>query len=209
LKIIYTLYLVVLASPLFGQNGYVKFENDSIKVGYLRNIILPGSNDRAIELWETKKDKSPLKLKKKNLTEYAINRDTFKILNYFRPFHDDNIDFEMVEAKVIARGKLELLIIDNYANTVSSYTGGGLIPGLIDVSMGNVTFIYVLADVSNYFPQGIPARKLKFENALMDFFSIKFLNEYQRQNGKIKYKDLPDLVRAYNTLHSATSPRLK
>src|SRR5688500_4635567 len=110
MKAILTIILAVTTIGLFGQNGYVKFGSDSTVLGYLRYYVSIKDGHQGIELWRTKNDKDPLKIPKHVITEYAIKRDTFKILNQFKPFNDTETYFELVEAKLKSRGKVNLYI---------------------------------------------------------------------------------------------------
>jgi len=140
MKIALLIILTLSTFELFGQNGYVKLRNDSTHLGYLRYYVSIKDGHQGIELWRTKRDKEPLKIPKQTIDEYAIKKDTFKVLHRFKPFHDTQTYFELVDAKLKSRGKINLYIIENYQNTnrVSTYTGGGLIPILIDESLGNI-----------------------------------------------------------------------
>ncbi|MBL0740257.1 hypothetical protein [Chryseolinea lacunae] len=205
--IVTTLCLMNIA--LHAQNGYVIFKNDSVKRGFIKYIRMP-SGKPGFELWKTKKDKTPLKIPKDALKEYAVNKDTFKILYGFRPFPKEDLSFAMVEAKVVAQGKIELLHILAYPQeqvmfngTVSGTAGPGIMPftmPLHDYGMDNRKNMYVISDPEHATLEGIPANKLKLREALPIFFPDNFLTEYQQKNGVVKYKDLPALVKAFNAL---------
>lgn len=136
IRVIKKLVLIVLtliSSEVFAQNGYVKLDNDSTVVGFLKYYVSIKDGHQGIELWRTKNDNEPLKIPRWKIDEYAIKSDTFKVLRQFRPFQENETYFEMVDAKLKSRGKVNLYIIENYqnANRVSTYTMGGLIPGVI------------------------------------------------------------------------------
>jgi hypothetical protein len=184
-----------------GQNGYVKLDGDSTIYGYLRYYNSIKDGHQGIELWRTKTDKEPLKIPKEKIDEYAIRKDTFKVLHQFKPFHDTETYFELVDAKLKISGKIGLYVINSYQNVnrVSTYTGGGLIPAIIDESLGNNSFIYILEDKATGFLKAIPSKKEKLKESLIDFFPEKYVNKYIQVNGELKYKTIPDLVKLYNS----------
>ena len=190
-----------MTCSLFGQNGYIKIGDDSTLVGYLRYYVSSKDGHQGIELWRTKKDKAPLKIPKRLITEYAIKRDTFRILHQFKPFHDTQTYFELLEAKLQTRGKVNLYIIENYqnANRVSTYTGGGIIPAIIDESLGNYSYFYILEDSKTGFLKAIPSKNKNLKEALMDFFPEKYITKYDEVKGELKYRSVPDLVKLYNS----------
>jgi hypothetical protein len=201
MKIVLLIILTVSTFRLFGQNGYIKLDNDSTLVGYLRYYVSIKDGHQGIELWRTKKDKQPLKIPKRTINEYAIKKDTFKVLHQFKPFHDTQTYFELVEAKLKSSGKVNLYIIENYQNVnrVSIYTGGGLIPAVIDVSLGNHSYMYILEDKEMGFLKALPSKKQKLKESLMEFFPEKYIIKYDEVKGEIDYKSIPDLVKLYNS----------
>jgi hypothetical protein len=201
MRILFLTILTVSTLKSFGQNGYIKLDNDSTIVGYLRYYVSFMDGHQGIELWRTKKDKEPLKIPKQTINEYAIKKDTFKVLHQFKPFQDTQTYFELVDAKLKSRGKVNLYIIENYNNTnrVSTYTGGGLIPAIIDESLGNYTYMYILEDKTTGFLKALPSKKEKLKESLMDFFPEKYVVKYDQVKGEINYKSIPDLVKLYNS----------
>lgn len=197
-------FLVLLTFSMFGlsaQNGYVRLNSDSTLVGYLRYYISSKDGHQGIELWRTKTDDEPLKIPRWKIDEYAIKNDTFKVLRQFRPFQETETYFEMVDAKLKSRGKVNLYMIENYqnANRVSTYTIGGLIPALIDESLGNHSFMYILEDTETGFVKALPSKKERLNEVLMEFFPERYITRYGEVKGEIKYKSVPDLVGLYNS----------
>lgn len=192
---------LLVTTKVLGQNGYVKLDNDSILIGYLRHYVSTNDGHQGIEFWKTKTDKNPIKIPKLKIDEYAIKRDTFKVLHQFKPFHDSETYFEMIDAKLKARGKIDLYVIENYQNVgrVSTYTGGGLIPAIIDANLGNVSFIFILEDKASGFLKALPSKKAKLRETLMEFFPEKYITKYSEFKGEISYKSIPDLVKLYNS----------
>ena len=78
--------LTLLVHSTWGQNGYVKLNNDSTLVGYLKYYHSIQDGSLGIEFWQTKKDKNPRKISRQVIDEYAIKKDTFKVLHQFKPF---------------------------------------------------------------------------------------------------------------------------
>ncbi len=193
--------MTVSTLKIFGQNGYIKLDNDSTLVGYLRYYVSSKDGHQGIELWRTKKDKAPLKIPKRTIYEYAIKKDTCKVLHQFKPFHDTQTYFELVDAKLKSSGKVNLYIIEDYQNInrVSTYTGGGLIPGIIDESLRIHTYIYILEDKEIGFLKALPSKKGKLQESLMDFFPEKYIIKYDEVKGEINYQSIPDLVKLYNS----------
>jgi hypothetical protein len=201
MRVLFLTILTVSTFSLFGQNGYIKLDNDSTLVGYLRYYVAIKDGHQGIELWRTKKDKEPLKIPKWTINEYAIKSDTFKVLHQFKPFYDTQTYFELVDAKLKSSGKVNLYVIENYqnANRVSTYTGGGLIPAIIDESLGNHTYMYILEDKKTGFLKALPSKKEELKESLMDFFPEKYIMKYDEVKGEINYKSIPDLVKLYNS----------
>ncbi len=114
-----TAFIIILSlstTQLWGQNGYVILKNDSTISGYLRYYTSINDGHQGIELWRTKKDKDPLKISRQTINEYAIKKDTFKVLHHFVPFQGDKTYFEIVDAKLMARGKVNFYITENFQN---------------------------------------------------------------------------------------------
>jgi hypothetical protein len=200
MKTLVTLMILSISFKVIAQNGYVILnESDAVIVGYLKYFHAIRDGEQGIEVWETKKDRVPLQLRMSQIFEYAMKKDTFRVLQNFKPFPKSSIYFGIVEAEILARGKVNLLLIRNYQNPsrVSTYTGGGLIPAIIDESMGNYSYMYLLEDRSGYLRAVSPKDK-ELKEVLSDFFPDGYLNRYASPQA-IRYKDLPDLVKAYNT----------
>jgi hypothetical protein len=56
--------------------------------------------------------------------------------------------------------------------------GGGLIPAIIDESMGNYSYMYLLEDPSGSLRAVSPKDK-QFNDALLDFFPEEYLRKYR------------------------------
>lgn len=199
---IFALIIILTGSfELSAQNGYVKLKNDSVIIGYVKYYTTISEGQQGFEIWKTKKDKNPLRILKTSVWEYAIKKDTFRILQNFRPFEETNTYFDLVEAKLISRGKVDLYVIENYQNSnrISTYTGGGLIPAIIDESMGNFTYMYVVENSKSGYLRGLSSKKEKLMETLRDFFPDQYLEKYNELKEKITYKTIPSLVKLYNS----------
>jgi hypothetical protein len=193
------LLFALIPKILPAQNGYVKLkDNDSTLVGFVRTYIA-ANGLQGVEVWRTKKDKDPLKIPKPEIHEYAIKKDTFRVLHQFKPFLHTRTFFEYVDARVLSNGKIKLLIIDNYQNAarISTYTGGGLVPAIIDEAMGNYTYMYVLENKDGY--SALSSRKTELKETLLDYFPDKYIEKYIEVNGQIAYKSITDLVTLFNS----------
>ncbi len=201
MKIILLIVLTLSTFKLSAQNGYVKLRNDSTQLGYLKHYVSIKDGHQGIELWRTKRDKEPLKIPKQTIDEYAIKKDTFKVLHRFKPFQDTQTYFEIVDAKLKSSGKINLYIIENYQNTnrISTYTAGGLIPIIIDESLGNHTYMYILEDKKTGLLRALPSKKDKLIESLNEFFPEKYVTKYGEVKGAINYKSVPALVKLYNS----------
>lgn len=148
---------------LFGQNGYIHFGKDSIAEGYLKTYISFMDGRKVVELWKTKKDKNPLKISIRDINGYAIKKDTFKILKQFTPFHNSNLYFEVIEARLKLSGKINLYIIENLGSqsNISTYAGGGLVPALLDAALADTmeseSYIYILEGENGLY-RAIPSK---------------------------------------------------
>lgn len=196
--------LLLLGFYSNAQNGYIKFHEDSTLVGYLKYFNSLQDGEQLIEFWETKKDKSPDRYHKGEIIEYAISKDTFRILKYFRPFESEEIHFEVIEAEVVQSGRIELLKIRNPYYR-SNYVGGGLAGAavtisldLLDKSLENTPVIYVLRESINNYMRGVPEKDKKFNEVIRDFFPEAAIESFEKNNGKVKIRNLKALVQYYN-----------
>lgn len=206
---IYTQYLAItillsaiVSIQTLAQNGYVKLAGDnSVIVGYLKYFTDVSSGQQGIEVWRSKRDKAPLQLSKTVVHEYAIKKDTLRVIQNFRPFDHSQTYFDLAEANILSRGKVNSLVIKNYQNPsrISTYTGGGLVPAILDASMGNVTYMYVLENNSTGYLRALSTKREALLEALRDFFPDEYLAKYEQSEQEIKYKSIPELVKFYNS----------
>lgn len=196
--------LFILASPILlsAQNGYIKFTKDSIRYGYIKHYTAYSDGERGLELWRDKNDKDPFRIPTNSIYEYAIKKDTVRVLVQFQPFPDDpDIFYPLVEARLLSRGSVNLYVM-GYQNphSVSTYTAGGLIPAIIDQSTGQTQVLYILEEPDTNYLRALPFKQEELIDMLNDFFPPKYVSAYikRKTKGKIKYKKIPDLVKIYN-----------
>lgn len=206
-KMRHILFLTFLtcAASAFAQNGYIKIEKDSILVGFLRYYISYMDGQQLIEYWRTKTDKEPIKISKRDIIEYAIKKDTFIVLHQYSPFENSDLYFELADAKKKISGKINLYWVPNNDPNrvnVSTVTGGGLIPGIIDAAIDKKSdhydMLYMLENRKTGGIRPIPKNKERLEESLTNFFPQEIIQEYRNKKGTINYQNLPGLVKYYN-----------
>jgi hypothetical protein len=191
------LVVLVLHSTALAQNGYVKFYKHSITKGYVKIREAEKIHEQVIEFGLSENDPSPKHFHKKDILEYAIHTDTFRILKDFYPYEVSEIYFDLVEAKVIQSGKVSLLRIDNAHHLIRQAGATEASADFHDESVTKVPHMYVLHDADNDYVRGIPSKKEKFDLVIPDFFSEEELAEYTKAHGKPHYKDLEKMVMFY------------
>lgn len=185
MKLTFIMLVVCLSFSAESQNGFVKLRNDSVMKGYLKYTF--SDIGRGIEFWRSKKDKAPLRLRMSDVYEYAINDDTFRVLQNYKPFPDRDLHFDIVEANVLLRGKVDLMV---HLRNSSLYTGSR--------ASGVDRHIFVLQNPTSKYIRGIPSGE-KFFEALEDFIPYGFLRAYATLYGdRVHYDDIPQIVRLYN-----------
>lgn len=189
------IFVLLINAGLFGQNGYIKFHKHSIAEGYVSIHEAKKIHEQQIEIRQSEDDPHPKHYHKKDIVEYAIMKDTFRILKDFYPYEIQEIYFDLVEARVIQSGKISLLRIDNAHQMISKSAGGSVSSEFHDETATKVPHMFVLHDTENNYFRGIPTRKEKFEEVIPDFFSDNVLALYEKEHGKIHYKDLEKLVK--------------
>ena len=208
MKLLLAISFVVVFCEAICQNGYVCLKSgDSTIVGYVRRYKPEVAGAEGIEVWRDKKDRQPLRIPKTAIAEFAINTDTFRILHQFRPFQEVQAFYEYIEAKIVSRGRVTLLVITNYPDpgSVSNYTGGGIIPEVIDHTtgaslkkvMGFHSKMYVLEDTNGR--DAVAPDKAALKETLLDYFPDRFVEKYFSKFGEVTYKTLDDMVRFYNS----------
>lgn len=196
MKTLLTSIFIIITLSLSAQNGYLKTKSDSVITGYLKYYASANDGSPGIELWKTKNDKNPRRIPKSEIVEFAIKKDTFKVLHQYKPFTDSKTYYEIIDAERKSSGKINLYRIYNRQRT---RTNGNTVYVIPDGSIEDYEYLYILEDGKTGFMKTIPSRKAKIDEALKDFFPERYIVKYAEVNGKIKYSDIPDLVKLYNS----------
>jgi hypothetical protein len=155
------------------------------------------SGDRGIELWRDKRDKHAKRISREMISEYAIEKDTFKMFRSFMPFQESEVFIELAAAKIISRGKIILYEIKEFKNPNFMDAKTGLV--VVYDSNFQENYFYVIEEKATGNKRAISTNKEKMSEALLDFFPEKYLTKYAEVNGKIKYKTIPNVVKLYNS----------
>lgn len=192
--------LLLINTKSIAQFGYVKLGKDSILKGYIKPFRTAADSKDGLEVWKTKSDKKPIKILKVNIQEYAIGKDTVKVLHDFEPFSGEDLYFQNADATYTSRGKINLLTIKDYRNFALIARQMPLPVGLYIVfkRVGKFPFIYVLETKSGLI-KAMPSENAELHQALLDFFPESFLQRYEKEKKEIKYKNLPELIEFYNS----------
>lgn len=193
------LFLLLLSSAtLHAQNGYVKLTNDSIISGFVKYYTsLEGK--QGLEVWKTKRDKDPRRIEMTGIYGYAIGKDTFRVLRAFTPFDDARTYYEVVQARVLVSGKVNLYSVPPPAQKTAAVAVGGVVAGvtMMDPNVAG-SQIYVLERPSTGYVRGISVLKEPMREALRDFFSDSFIAQYADSKGRIKYKSVLEMAKRYS-----------
>jgi hypothetical protein len=172
------------------QNGYIKFNKNQLVSGYVKVHNASQVHEHQIEISDNKDHIDPKRYHKKDIIEYAINGDTFKILKKFFPYDIEEIYYELIDAKVIQSGNVSLLQIHNSYSTLDE----GLFATLHDQSPSQVPYFYVLQDSKENYTRGVPTKKEKFKQVLGEFFSDESIVAYENEHGSLHFRDLQKIV---------------
>lgn len=189
---------------LFAQNGYLITENGEKKEGYLRYQISSENGQHEIEYWETFKDKNPKHYTLTDLKEYAIRKDTFKILKGFYPFRESETGIEMIKVSVELRGKINV-----YSGSITSWQDGKVIHYTYDgseiggapkslVGYGkyqNTEQYWILEDEKGMIAL---SRDKPISDLIFFLKDENFIQSRIAKSKKFKYKKVIDLIEEYN-----------
>ncbi len=196
--LIFTLFY----SSINAQNGYVKLLSNLTINGFIKQNRSIETGELEIEVWLTKKDKTPKTYRLSDITEYAIKKDTFRILTNFYPFEDNDLHFDIVRAKIIQKGKVDLLILNpDITLTFSNAMGGGLIPALIDENLSNYNYngsIFILSCESKNLLGSVSHQKDEFVNTMKKYFNDDYNLMKKIIDREYKFKHLKTIVKKYN-----------
>jgi len=192
--IICALFILIFFNNSKAQNGYVITNTDSLIEGFLKYKRSFETKKFEIELWRTKKDKNPLHYSLTSIKEYAIKKDTFRVVQNFHPFPDEDLLIDVLELSLIVRGKLSLYSTFELKNNyylIRVHIGSGPTPPPIPQDQ---QIIYIIEDDNG---NVVALHRRDFETTLTRFL------DYERYSRKVKtkkfrYKDIPELIRLYN-----------
>jgi hypothetical protein len=196
--LIFAMFLQYICMRVNAQPDTIEFHNYAIVVGYIKSTSTVLYEDPTVEIAETKKSKETKHYRRSDVFEYARNGKRFHILRDFKPFGSSDLYFDEVEAKVFQKGNISILGIDNKHHTITTYMGGGLLGTLLDLSLGNQPYIYVLYDATGKLAMGVPSKKEKFKAMMLEFFSQKVIDDYEKEFGELKFNDLTEFVTHIN-----------
>ena len=168
------------------QNGYIKFNKHQKVEGIVSVYNNTHVHEHQVELKTSADDPAPRRYHKKDIEEYAIKHDTFRILKKFYPYDIEEIFYELVDAKVLVSGKVSLLQIHNSHTTLDK----GLFATYHEASPSQVPYFYVLHDQEGNYLRGVPSKTDLFRAAIEDFYPDEVIAEYEKEHGPLHYRDL-------------------
>jgi hypothetical protein len=188
------------------QNGYIRLENDSVLVGYIKPVLSVKDGDHALEFWKTKNDKSPRRIIRKDILDYAIKNDTFRVLKNFKPFDSEELFIDNQDARILQSGRVELLKVRNpyYKNNNAGMLGVGVVPGItvgvriFKEPIWNIPNILILHVPRNHLMRGVPEVDEQFSEVVHDLFSEIAIQSFEKENGPLRFGDLRKFVAFYN-----------
>jgi hypothetical protein len=179
----------------FAQDGYVKFNHSDKVHGHIRIFHDKHEHEHEIQIGKSEHDPAPKRYHKRDIAEYAIAGDTFRILKNFAPYEIQEIYYEIVDAHVLRSGKITLMRIKNSHKSLDPK----FFSAFHDEKPSKVDHFYVLHDTEGNYLRGVPSKKDSFRITLTEFFDDEDLNAFEAEHGSIHYRDLEKLVAWYNT----------
>ena len=192
--------IAMLPCVTFAQEGYIKFNNSTIVVGILNKKISPQTGEHVIEFLKSKHDPAPQHYRRNDIYEYAIKGDTFRVLKNFYPFEVEGFHFEHVDAKVLKSGSVDLLGIDVNHEKYVEHAKKGSLNHVIDHTVGNSPYLYVLHEESDQYIKAVPSKKDKFREMMFEFFTEDAVDSYETEKGELHFRNLQTFVEHYNKL---------
>lgn len=175
------------------QAGYVKYyDTDSVVIGFIR-FVRPVNQEPQLEIWETKNSKKPIRVVMDDISEYSMGKDTFRIIRNFQPFTGKDIFFDIVEAKIVVSGRIELLEIQNpyYRNQQGfGYASGGVAVSVNPFfSKTNKQEIVALHEKRNGYIRMVTEQTDFANDKLMrdvveDFFPASAIDAFEKEHNK-------------------------
>ncbi|MEM6526446.1 MAG: hypothetical protein AAF693_21820 [Bacteroidota bacterium] len=189
MKYIVAVMTSIIASSTFAQNGYIITKEGSLIKGFIRYQRNFHDGHLEVEVWKSKKDKNPIKYPTKRLKEYAIKKDTFKIITNYYPFKEEATFIPYIELKVESRGKLNL-----YSTLeLNGFNWSAPAPnGMNGYASQVVTYILENANGNRLVVQR--------DRMIQDLDYFLDYNKFARKvsDKKFKYRDIPALIKYYN-----------
>lgn len=195
------LILFLIACPLadvVAQEGYIKFHNKTVLHGFLNKKVSGENGEHIIEFLKSKNDPAPTHYRKADIYEYAIKHDTFRVLKNFYPFEIEGFHFEHVDARILRSGKVDLLGIDTKHEKFVEHFRNGNLHHVIDHTLDNVPYLYVLHEESDQYVRGVPSKKDKFREMMFEVFSEELVDNYEKEKGEVHFRHLETFVEHYN-----------
>lgn len=195
--IICALLILIFFNNSKAQNGYVITNTDSLIEGFLKYKRSFETKKFEIELWRTKKDKNPLHYSLTSIKEYAIKKDTFRVVQNFHPFPDEDLLIDVLELSLIVRGKLSLystLELKNDHYPIKIHTGSAPMAPSMHYYDKEKLITYIIEDDNGNI---VALDRNGFDTTLNRFLDYE---KYARKvrSKKFRYKDIPELIRFYN-----------
>ncbi len=190
-----TTILLVTSIIAFGQknweakfNGYVKTRDDRTINGYLKFEV--GFKDRGtkIKLYKNPKD-SPQIFYSLEVKEYAHKKDTFKIFTNIKPSEDKKRILDIVEAKRICKGELELYEIPEYSYSAM------IIPGMGIMATDYANFIYLVIDKEE---SVICINRETFKEKIIEIINDRQDLVDKVNSEELKFRHIDKIIEAYN-----------
>lgn len=183
---------------LIAQEGYIKFNHNAVLHGYL-NKRTNEKGEHIIEFLKSKNDPAPQHYRKADIYEYAIKHDTFRVLKNFYPFEVEGFHFDHVDARVLKSGTVDLLGIDTNHEKFKEHLNSGKLHHVIDHTLDNIPYLYVLHEESDQYLRGVPSKKDKFRELMFEFFTEDVVDGYEKEKGEIHFRHLEAFVGHFNT----------
>jgi hypothetical protein len=189
---------ILMPFVLTAQEGYIKFNNHTVIHGFLNRKVSDKNGEHIIEFLKSKHDPAPQHYRRADIYEYAINTDTFRVLKNFYPFEVEGFHFEHVDARVLKSGTVDLLGIDVNHEKYVEHVKKGSLNHVMDHTLGNTPYLYVLHEESDQYVRAVPSKKDKFRETLFEVFTEDAVDAYEQTKGEIHFRHLTAFVEHYN-----------
>lgn len=169
-------------------DGFVITEQDSLFKGYMR-FSLEGGNGLKV-LITNDKQKKPRSYFVRDLKYYAYKKDTFALLQAFRPFEGEDYMAVGVEAKfIISKGNVKLFKGD-FKNYLAPYFVNG-----VYIEPVYKTYIVKNQDGDLF---GIKYEQDEFLESIKVALGDDLELMKQIENKELRYRDIEEIIKIYN-----------